>query len=118
MELVTLGQRRGLGLPGGGPTRYAVAVDVAGATVTVGSAEDLLVDDQEIVACSWVDHAVSGEVLVQCSAHGAPRPAVLEGSSGGVRLRWDRPQRRVAPGQSVVLYDTTDRFVLGGGVAA
>jgi len=124
VELVTLGQRRGLGLPGGGPARYAVDVDVARATVTVGSVEDLLVVDQDVAAASWVDHAVCGEVLVQCSAHGTPRPAVAEpaevagGAGAGVRLRWHQPQRRVAPGQSIVLYDIADRFVLGGGVAA
>jgi tRNA-specific 2-thiouridylase len=33
------------------------------------------------------------------------------------RLTWHEPQRRVAPGQSVVLYDLTDTRVLGGGVA-
>ncbi|MBW3579936.1 MAG: tRNA 2-thiouridine(34) synthase MnmA, partial [Actinobacteria bacterium] len=36
VELVTVGQRRGLGLAGGGEARYAVAVDVASARVTIG----------------------------------------------------------------------------------
>ena len=30
---------------------------------------------------------------------------------------WDEPQRRVAPGQSVVFYDLGDTQVLGGGIA-
>ena len=34
-----------------------------------------------------------------------------------VVLRWREPQRRVAPGQSVVMYDDADRVVLGGGIA-
>ena len=29
VEMVTVGQRKGLGLPGGGPKRYVVDVDVA-----------------------------------------------------------------------------------------
>jgi tRNA U34 2-thiouridine synthase MnmA/TrmU len=33
-------------------------------------------------------------------------------------VRFDQPQRRVAPGQSVVLYDVDDATVLGGGIAA
>ena len=40
VELVTVGQRKGVGLPGGGPARYVVAVDVTGAVVTVGSADE------------------------------------------------------------------------------
>jgi tRNA-specific 2-thiouridylase len=54
-------------------------------------------------------------VLVQVSAHGTPQPATV--SEGGTRVAWHEPQRRVAPGQSVVFYDLTDRYVLGGGIA-
>ena len=121
VELVTVGQRRGVGLPGGGPARYVVDVDVAGTVVTVGSAEELLVDAQRVEACTWVDGPAVGDVLVQTSAHGVPRPASVEPvteADGTVVVRWHQPQRRVAPGQSVVLYDATDTFVLGGGVAA
>ncbi len=115
VELVTAGQRRGLGLAGGAEPRYAVAVDVAGATVTVGVAGDLLVDEVGVEAMSWVDSpVVSGAVEVQCSAHGAPRPAVFDANASMVRF--DRPAPRVAPGQSVVLYRGDD--VLGGGSAA
>jgi tRNA-specific 2-thiouridylase len=32
------------------------------------------------------------------------------------RLTWERPQRRISPGQTVVFYDPTDTHVLGGGV--
>jgi len=32
-------------------------------------------------------------------------------------LRFATPQRRIAPGQSVVCYDPTNSFVLGGGIA-
>ncbi len=122
VELVTVGQRKGVGLPGGGPARYVVDVDVAEAVVTVGSAEELLVDAQRAGACTWVDEPPGGEVLVQTSAHGVPRSATVEpvpdaDGIGTIVVRWHQPQRRVAPGQSIVLYDTTDTFVLGGGVA-
>ena len=119
VELVTVGQRKGLGLPGGGPKRYVVDVDRATATVVVGDEADLLVDDargRRDVA--WVDEPVAGDVLVQCSAHGAPRPATLADAPAASTCAGTSPQRRVAPGQSVVFYDPTDRFVLGGGIAA
>ena len=118
VELVTVGQRRGLGLAGGGPKRFVVAVDRAASTVVVGSESDLLRDSTAVAQPAWVDGAVTGEVLVQCSAHGEARPATLEPSPGGVVVRWHERQRLVAPGQSVVFYDETDRYVLGGGIAA
>lgn len=112
VELVTVGQRRGMGTDG--ERRYAVAVDVPAATVTVGDLADLLVDRIAVVDPAWaLDAPLPGaDVLVQWSAHGAPVPAVWEGNG----LRFAEPQRRVAPGQSVVLYDGDE--VLGGGIAA
>jgi tRNA-specific 2-thiouridylase len=114
VELVTIGQRRGLGGDGGLEPRYAVAVDVPGATVTVGESHELLVDRTAVESLTWVDGPVTGSVLVQCSAHGAPRPGRLAADG---TIEWAQPERRVAPGQSVVFYDEADRVVLGGGKA-
>lgn len=119
VEMVTIGQRRGLGLPGGGPKRYAVDVDVAAATVVIGADDDLLARQLTVEAATYTGAAVDGQVLVQCSAHGAARPAIVTSTGdGGVHVEWHEPQRRIAPGQSVVFYDPTDTRVLGGGVAA
>ena len=118
VELVTVGQRRGVGLPGGGAVRYVVDVDVPAARVVVGSWKELLVDDQRVGACTWVDAPVDGPILAQCSAHGEVLPAVLDPGGEGAVLRWLTRQRRVAPGQSVVFYDPGDEHVLGGGIAA
>jgi tRNA-specific 2-thiouridylase len=122
VELVTVGQRRGLGLPGGGPKRYVVDVDPATRRVTVGDDAALLRPRLGVERVSWVDGPVDGVVLVQCSAHGAARPATLSpatspGAGGSLEIVWAEPQRRVAPGQSVVFYDLADRRVLGGGLA-
>ncbi len=122
VELVTIGQRRGLGLPGGGPKRYVVDVDVAAGRVVVGDDGDLHVESTTVHQPSWAVAPVIGEVLVQCSAHGSARRATLVRPDGGpdggrLEVRWREPQRRVAPGQSVVFYDLSDERVLGGGVA-
>ena len=119
IELVTVGQRKGIGLPGGGPKRYVVDVDAASRVVTVGDETDMLRPSIEVHSLTWVDEPVAGDVLVQCSAHGEPRPATVGETAGttDVRVDWHRPQRRIAPGQSVVLYDPTDTRVLGGGIA-
>jgi tRNA-specific 2-thiouridylase len=118
VELVTIGQRRGLGLLGGGPKRFVVEIDRARSTVVVGSEDDLRRDGLAVRAVRWADEATAGEVRVQCSAHGPALPATVTVRADGFDVRWREPQRRVAPGQSVVLYDPTDSFVLGGGVAS
>ncbi len=116
VELVTIGQRKGLGVAGSAAPRYAVAVDVASATVTVGDADDLRSDELRIEQVTWVGEPRVGAALVQCRAHGTPRAARVEpvAGDGTVTIHWDRPERRVAPGQSVVVYDGD--VVLGGGL--
>jgi tRNA-specific 2-thiouridylase len=114
LELVTLGQRRGLGLPGGGPKRYVTAVDHDRGVVTVGGPEALLRSQLAVDGWTWTATPHRGEVLVQVSAHGAVAPGVLDGAG---LIHWDEPQRAVAPGQSVVAYDLDDRRVIGGGTA-
>jgi len=120
VEMVTIGQRRGIGLPGGGPKRYVVDVDVPNGVVTVGGDADLYRASVSVVDTTWVDAPRPGAVLVQCSAHGAPQSAdiAVDDDGAGVSVRWSEPQRRVAPGQSIVFYDLGNRRVLGGGTAA
>ncbi len=119
IELVTLGQRKGLNLGGDTDRRYVIDIDHASATVTVGHHDDLLVSAQRIDDLAWSHDPVDGDVTVQCSAHGTPLPARLEdrsdGPEAGVLVRWSERQRRVARGQSMVIY-SGDR-VVGGGIA-
>ena len=117
LEMVTLGQRRGIGLPGGGPKRYVVDIDHASAIVKVGDEGLLLGPSLTVHRVTWADLPYGGDVRVQSSAHGATEPAVVTAEGDHVRVQWQQPQRRVSPGQSVVFYDTTDTYVLGGGIA-
>jgi tRNA-specific 2-thiouridylase len=110
LELVTPGQRRGLGI-GGGDRRYALTVDTTARTVVVGHAAELDVDSVALDHLCWVHEPVKGAVEVQTSAHGEP----VNGTFDGATVRFVHPQRRVAPGQSVVLYRGAE--VLGGGIA-
>ena len=116
VEMVTVGQRKGLGLPGGGPKRYVVDVDVASQVVTIGDDADLLRPSLDVIDMSWVAESVEGDVRVQCSAHGATRFGHLTTTDDRAHVEWAEPQRRVAAGQSVVVYDASDRRVLGGGI--
>lgn len=118
LELVTVGQRRGLG-GGGGERRFATAIDVDAGTVTVGPADDLLTPQVVLGELAWPHGrplAPGDRVQVQMSAHGQPVPATWNGVDA---VCFDVPQRRPAPGQTVVFYDeTTGDIVQGGGVAA
>lgn len=143
VELVTVGQRRGLGMSGTGDHRFAVAVDITTRTVTVGSRDQMLTDTTVCHRVTWSGAAVHGEVLAQASAHGDPLPATVtpvtpvaastdshddgdgdvdgdvdsHGDGDGdstIEVRWHQPVRRIAAGQSVVFY--RNDMVLGGGV--
>lgn len=112
VELVTIGQRKGMG-GGTEQRRYAVDVDVANGVVRVGNTEDLMRSSVEVKNVVFTDKAVmvGTPVSVQVSAHGRPFDGIFQGD----RIDFLEPQRRVAPGQSVVFYDGD--IVLGGSLA-
>jgi tRNA-specific 2-thiouridylase len=121
VELVTIGQRRGLGLmgrvdpsPDDDGRRYVVAVQSDQAAVTVGPLSALMTSEIPVGEATWtLGPPDPGEALeVQMSAHGRPVGAAWW-PDGLITTR--QPVRRVAPGQSVVLYrgDT----VVGGALA-
>ncbi|MHB1988631.1 MAG: tRNA 2-thiouridine(34) synthase MnmA [Acidimicrobiales bacterium] len=115
VELVTVGQRRGLGVAVG-ERRYAVEVDVPARRVVLGDESCLGNSEVLLSQRTWTGTPVpvGTEVAIQASAHGSPTPGVL--TETGVALLAGR--RRVAPGQTVALYDSaTGSEVLGSGIA-
>ena len=113
VELVTVGQRKGLGLGGAPQRRYAVDVDIAARRVTVGGVSELAALGVRLVDHRWAGDPVEGAVLAQTSAHGPTLPARLDAEG---QLCWTEPRRRVAAGQAVVFYEGDE--VLGGATAA
>lgn len=117
--LFTVGQRKGLDL-GGGPARYVVATDVEKNVVFVTAdhmSPALFSAGVELEDARWIAGAAptAGEYLVRTRHTGELVPARVEPSEGGrVRLTYGQPQRRVAPGQSAVIYDGLE--CLGGGL--
>jgi tRNA-specific 2-thiouridylase len=112
VELVTIGQRKGMG-GGTENRRYAVDVDVANGVIKVGGTEDLLRTSVGIKDVTFTHQPIAdgAPVSVQVSAHGTP----FDGIYNDGRIDFLEPQRRVAPGQSVVFYDGD--IVLGGALA-
>jgi tRNA-specific 2-thiouridylase len=106
----TIGQRRGLHLqrpaPGGEP-RYVLSIQPRTNTVVVGPGE--LLDADEVIADRplWTTGAAPGErfeCAVQLRAHGLVTPATVA-VNGGITARLHEPQRGVAAGQALVMYD-------------
>jgi tRNA-specific 2-thiouridylase len=114
----TVGQRRGLGL-GLAEKRYVLEVDAPRNRVVVGPGELLARSGLEAERFSWIaDAPLPGtSIAVQIRAHGAPIPARIEAVNGArVTVRFDEPQRGVAPGQLAAVYAGDQ--VLGGGTIA
>ncbi len=101
------------------------AVDVPARRVTVGPPEAPYADGVELHTVAWVDGDRAGE------AAAGPRPSPSAAPTArrspcrctvrptaGLSVRFAAPQRRVAPGQTVALYDPTEPdVVLGSGIA-
>ena len=123
VELVTVGQRRGMGHGTDGQRRFVTSVDVAARRVAVGPPEAALDDHVQLHTVTWVgtDRVADGTgwgVIAQCSAHGRPVPATVTAVDGGLSVRFSTPQRRIAPGQTVALYDPErPDEVVGSGIA-
>ena len=106
----TVGQRKGLRIgrpaPDGRP-RYVLDVSPVDRRVTVGPPEALEVDEVVGVRVRWCGPEPAGAVdcLVQYRAHGEAVAARAEVCGDSLAVRFGVPQRGVAPGQAVVLYD-------------
>lgn len=125
VELVTVGQRRGMGHGRDGKRRYVTHVDVPARRVTVGGAEAVARSCVSLRhgSVTWVHEPLveGARAVAQVSAHGRPVPCTVEArdDGSGLVIRFDSPQRPVAPGQTVALYDAHDpEAVLGAGIAA
>lgn len=126
----TIGQRRGLGVALGEPV-YVVDKDARANTITVAAAERLLASACTAGEANWfIDPPAPGRwraCLAQHRAHGEPAAARVRaladagtatpsGRAGRFELRFALPQRAVAPGQAIVLYDDDDpERLIGGG---
>jgi tRNA-uridine 2-sulfurtransferase len=120
LELVTVGQRRGMGHGTDGRRRYVTSVDLTTRRVRVGPPESANAPGVGLHTVTWVDEAWpdGAAAIAQCSAHGVPVGCVLTRDGEGLTVRFDETQRRIAPGQTVALYDPAHpEWVIGSGIA-
>ncbi len=115
----TIGQRRGLGLPGPKPW-YVVGIDAGENTIVVGHDEDLFADELvaenvNLIAWDKLDAPTKVSAKIRYRAPESPATAIpLDGNR--LLVRFDHPQRAITPGQAVVLYQ--DDVVVGGATIA
>lgn len=112
----TIGQRKGLGIGGGGTPWYVVDINACANRVVVGRAEDAVKTSLDVVDMNWVSIPPTDEpieVSVKVRSAGAPRQnAILTGS----HCEFPDGIAGVAPGQSAVFYSPDRKKVLCGGI--
>ena len=112
----TVGQRKGMGIAAPHPL-YVIAVDVENNTITAGPNESLYRKALVASGLNWI--AIEKldrprDVRARIRYRQAESPARVEPAGPDrVRVEFDKPQRAIAPGQSVVFYEGD--IVVGGG---
>jgi tRNA-specific 2-thiouridylase len=113
----TRGQRRGLGLGGGG-ARYVLRIIADTADVVVGDESELYDAQLSATDAHWIgprpSAAFKGEVRIRYRHRGASAAIIPNGT--GFEVRFDEPQRAITPGQAAVVYRGDE--VIGGGFIA
>jgi tRNA-uridine 2-sulfurtransferase len=111
----TPGQRRGLGA--GGRPRYVLKIIPERAAVVVGDDVEARESGAQLSGFRWLSADRPQRVRARIRyRHGGVDASLHEGAGGVATLRFDEPQRGVAPGQAAVLY-VGDRVVGGGWIS-
>lgn len=120
----TIGQRRGLHLnrpAEDGKPRYVLGISPTTSTVLVGPETGL-----DVVSMTGMRQVFSAgsppsfplECRVQIRAHSPSVPATATMADGMLTVHLQRPEKGVAPGQTMVLYDSDDDAVIGAATIA
>jgi len=123
----TIGQRRGLGLRPRGASApegialskplYVIAIDNSRDVIVVGSEEELLKDELIARDVNWIAiDRLKKPVKVKAKIryqHREAEATVTPLSKNRVKVKFEKPQRAITPGQAVVFYDKD--VVIGGG---
>ncbi len=112
----TIGQRKGLHIALGKP-RYVVDIDPAQNTVTIGTADELLKDTFIVNDVNWItierlERELHASVKIRYKNDETPA-IIYPLENNRVRVKFEHPQRAIAPGQAAVFYDGD--LIMGGG---
>ena len=112
---VTIGPRKGLGLGGGGKTRYVLRIVQDTNEVVVGDEAGLFGEVLAARGVSWIAPTPDGpiEASVRIRYRHEPAAAQVTPTADGFAVHFQKPQRAITPGQAVVVYRGEE--VIGGG---
>ncbi|MEK7150953.1 MAG: tRNA 2-thiouridine(34) synthase MnmA [Patescibacteria group bacterium] len=114
IELYTIGQRHGIGSPGGGATYYVAEKNADTQTLVVAeSDQDPILYKQELAyhGANWIEKI---NFPFECDARIRYRAPLAKCVVYEDKVIFAEPQRAIAPGQSIVFYKNNQ--MLGGGV--
>ena len=118
VQFFTIGQRRGLGLPGGSVRPlYVVEIDPDTRRVTLGPEERLYRKQFWASGVTFTSGAPPEgplEVTAKIRYKASGARATVTATDDWAAVSFEEPQRAVTPGQAVVFYDGEE--VLGGGL--
>ena len=113
VERFTIGQRRGLGLGGGGKGPRFV-LRIVGEDVVLGRESELFSERLDARDVSWLHPTESiFDAQVRIRYRHKAASARIERTQTGFSARFHEPQRAITPGQAAVVYRGEE--VLGGG---
>lgn len=116
-ESLTVGQRRGLGVAFG-KRQYVTDIDPKSASVVVGDDADLWRRNCKVSAVNWLGTSPHSpfDAMVQIRYRHEAAAAHVIPNGKSLLIDFSNPQRAITPGQSAVIYDLSNRRLLGGGV--
>lgn len=113
----TIGQRRGIGIAAQHPL-YVIEIQSEKNQIIVGRNEQiyrkrLLASQLNLISLKEIDEPLAIKAKIRYK-HKEEKAILTPLDSGKILLEFEKPQRAIAPGQSVVFYDGD--VVIGGGV--
>ncbi|MFC2070934.1 tRNA 2-thiouridine(34) synthase MnmA [Chloroflexota bacterium] len=112
----TVGQRKGLGVQTKDPL-YVTEIDSENNTIIVGNREESFHDEFTASGLNWIaiekpEQPLKAQVKIR-HAHTAADATLTPMEEDKVFVKFEKPQRAIAPGQAAVFY--RDEIVLGSG---
>ena len=117
LQFYTIGQRKGLEISAKIPL-YVSALDPARNTVTLGTKEDLYLNEFIVSGLNWIAISELQQTMIANvkirSSHREAEAILTPAGNGNVKLKFKECQFAITPGQAAVFYQ--DDVVIGGGI--
>lgn len=115
----TIGQRKGLGISMGHHV-FVKEKDAQNNTVTLSLEEDLFsrrvkINNINLIPFDSIDNPIRVMAKIRYRHEAAPATIHMI-DKNSILIEFDEPQRAPAKGQSAVIYDSDNRYIIGGGI--